>query len=126
MNVDNIRKTIESLKASTTYDQTDFTNPCGTPACIAGHAAVNAGYTLRTNSYTVTNENGCIEWIDNIASKWFGLKDNSDESYQMFRCDPLGKDEEQRALFTTKEHAIAMLENFIKTGEINWNAINER
>ena len=114
MHVDNIRKTIESLKASTTYDQQIYQKPCGTPGCIAGHAVIDAGFFLCPEDEDCFNEEGSSYEIEYTASKWFGLEE--DEAYKLFSMHPMIK----YGKMATKEDAIAVLENLIETGKVDW------
>ena len=124
MNIDNIRKTIESLKASTTYDQADYNHPCGTPACIAGHAVVDAGYIFSSKTGIVINKNGDKVLLDKVALDWFGFSDPY--LFDITRPGPLGKDSQGEYIHVPKEYAIAMLEKLIRTGVVDWNAINKK
>lgn len=45
MNKENLRKLIETIRESETFDMKEFTK-CGTPACIAGHATMLLGKNL--------------------------------------------------------------------------------
>ena len=124
MNIDNIRTTIESLKASTTYDQRAYINPsyiCGTPGCIAGHAAIDAGYTFKPGRYCCYH-NGNARPVAAVAAEWFGIIPDSTETNLMFCGTPF----EYGIGSIPKEFAIAMLENFIETGKVNWNIYLEK
>ena len=118
MNIDNIRKTIESLRASTTYDQTEYNDDCGTPACIAGHAVIDAGLILKTNLGYCYDVEGVVYDIEEAAATWLGLKDEC--VVDLFYMYPLG------GKTVTKEDAIKVLENLIETGEVDWSICNER
>ena len=124
MNIDNIRKTIESLKASTTYDQTDYNHICGTPACIAGHAIVDAGYIFSSPSGIIINQNGDKAQLNKVISEWFGLSDAY--LFDITRAAPLGRDNQGEYIHVPKEYAIAMLEKLIRTGVVDWDAINKK
>ena len=112
MKVDNIRKTIESLKASNTYDQDKYYHNCGTPACIAGHAAIDSNSSFK---YLVTGDVNTDELVD-TACEWFGIKPLSYEESELFGRVYLPDDSSP-----TKEDAVTMLENWIETGKIDWD-----
>ena len=118
MNVDNIRTTIESLRASTTYDQTEYNDDCGTPACIAGHAVIDAGLILKTNLGYCYDVEGVVYDIEEAAATWLGF--GGQRVADLFSIYPLGEKT------VTKEDAIAVLENLIETGEVDWSICNER
>ena len=101
MNVDNIRTTIESIRRSETFDQNTFDHDCGSPGCVVGHALIDAGFDL--NDVAMRNE----------ASQWFGI--DPDLVIELFNGY---RDEEEMPI--TKEDAIAVLENLIETGEVDW------
>lgn len=44
MNIQEIDKTIERIRASETFDMSNYEHECGAPACIAGHAIVGAAH----------------------------------------------------------------------------------
>ena len=112
MNIDNIRKTIESLKASKTFDQAHFLHSCGTPACIAGHAAADAGISYKR--VPSSNYFNVAATIKTAAAHWFGIYPDSKEADKLFfTISP-------NNIATTKEEAIAVLENFIETGRVEW------
>ena len=114
MNIDNIRKTIESLKASKTFNQAHFLHSCGTPSCIAGHAAADAGISYKRVPGSNFN---VAETIKTAAAVWFGIYPDSEEANKLFfTIDP-------NDIVTTKEEAIAVLENFIETGRVEWERV---
>ena len=111
MNVDNIRTTIESIRRSETFDQNTFDHDCGTPGCIVGHALVDAGFDL--NDAAVGR--GIMR---NETSQWFGI--DPDLVIELFNGY---RDEEEMPI--TKEDAIAVLENLIETGKVDWRVAHE-
>lgn len=122
MNVENFRLLIDTLKVSDAYDQSMFSHDCGTPACIAGHAAALAGFDMYhedENHFVDINDGECyldgVRYdVEEVAAEWLEI-DHPDDIQGMFysRCYPT----------TTKEEAIAMLEKYIETEEVDWGAI---
>lgn len=121
MNVENFRLLIDTISESDTYNQRIFSHTCEAPACIAGHAAVLAGYNL-------ANESGYWEYghcyldeesyyIPKVAAEWLEINNPANAHWMFFSwCH----DE------TTKEAAIAMLENYVETEEVDWLAIERK
>ena len=113
MNRENIKKLIGALEESKTYDQARWCHTCGSPACIAGHAAALAGATDMGNGRCAVD--GRTVFIDDTAIGWTGL-DNR-QSADLFSPIPFGNLSE-----ATKADAIATLEHLLETGEVDWEA----
>ena len=105
MNRDNIYKLIDELAASENYHQNKHTHDCGSPACIAGHAAHLSG--IEGLDWLSGSE------IETAARHWMGIDNYTGE--KMFDGMPLGY-----AAEVTKRDAIGMLVNFALTGDVKW------
>ena len=109
MNVERLRKLRDVIAESKTYDQSDYFHGCGTPACLAGHAAVLAHGTKRYLS-KCGRVMATLAHYD--AKAWLDL--TSDQSMAMFSATPMDD------LLTEKDDALAMLDRAIETGEVRW------
>ena len=128
MNIENINKLIDHLESipEVEYNQKWYTHGCGTPACIAGHAAyLSTNKTFRRmNKFLVGTEIRTMNKflagteIGVLAKKWLDIP--LYKSNGMFEAFPIGTDEE-----ITKQDAINMLKNLIETGEVVWRKENE-
>jgi len=120
MNVEELERVSDAIAKSRSFDQSNWRFPCGTPACIAGHAAHLHGW-----RYTV-NENGIMSesMIDGsgpntrkhvhfVAQDILGLTD--EEADAMFDGQPFGDDVE-----ATRMDALRMLDHAISHGEVKW------
>ena len=129
MNINKIKKLIDYLKASKMFDQTKYFHPCGTPACIAGHACIMEGY-IRDNGSAFTRFSMVLKKgeytsmsAEMAATKILEL--TYQQSQAAFSEAPYGyfedlDDENWKIKPTTVDDAIAMLENLIETGEVEW------
>ena len=120
MNTENILKLAETIEKSETYDQTRFAHICGTPACIAGHAALLAepdgqmvAATERCGPHFKFSD-GNIGYISQIAQTWLGLGDWSAD--ELFQGWPFGEDKE-----VTAAQAAQVLRHLAETGEVDWD-----
>ena len=102
MNIENMRKLRDVIAESKTYDQRRFFHPCGTPACLAGHACMLAGEKAQWS----------VDRTVIIAEDWLGL--SVTEAADAFYAGPMGDDA------PTKEDALAMLDRAIETGKVRW------
>ena len=121
MNRENIKKLIDVLEESKTYDQGRWSHNiegphCGSPACIAGHAAQLAGATDMGGGRCAVD--GKFAFIDDTAIGWMGI--NSRQSAALVRPLPYGNRRE-----ATKADAIATLKHLLETGEVDWKAANK-
>ena len=155
MNVENVTYLIDHLKSidDSEYDQRRVTHECGTPACIAGHAAYLSGvkFINKNEIYIPEKFREKVKIIScgddlflgkNIyislsicASIW--LEISNDEFHLMFDGDPFESlpyseddPEDMGDCFyqfdtPSKENAINMLKNFLETEEVIWRRENE-
>ena len=114
MNREAIKELIEILKKTNTFDQTRFFNsgnPCGTPACIAGHALAMRGFI-----YYMTSPGMCVHpsapdsrfFINEQAAEILGL--DSWDAEELFSPWP----------DVSKYDAVATLERLLDTGRVEW------
>ena len=94
------------------FDMKFYANSCGTPGCIAGHAAHLAGVDLDTCSGATVHNN---------ARAWLGLSE--EQAGALFK--PIGVEanycaREEHYNFVTKRHALAVLRHFAATGKVDW------
>lgn len=117
VNVANIDKVIRAIKDEyNSFNMSTFflgdddpTNFCGTPMCIAGHAA-----SIRYNeegSEKSLYRIFCSSGFDDYVSDWLGV--NSMQGIEMYFNCPM----ERRG---DRDYAIAMLEHLKETGEVVW------
>ena len=123
MNIDNIKSTIEFLKTTSSYyDHTEYSYPDDTPSNLAGYAAVDAGYRLDHHSDMCSDSEGNEYDIEKVAIAWFDLEGGpSGLGFELF-CGI----EEKFDSFITREDSIAVLENLIKTGEVDWKFVEDK
>ena len=82
---DNMRATATHIEDQPDkYNQRQF---CGTAFCIAGHAALAAGWEMddRTGRDLKMSKDGVRQGVEQIASAFLGL--NMDQSYELFDED---------------------------------------
>ena len=110
MDKENIRALIDTLKVSETYDQSRYTHfhNCETPACIAGHAVALSGELVDALDYGTMEE---------TAASFMGI--SFSDASGMFEAAPLSNSE------PTREDAVAMLEHFLETGEVDWERLSQ-
>ena len=107
-NVLKLAEYIEGLEPGE-YDQRYVDHPrgpnCGTPACIAGHAAYLAGRWE------------CSDGIITAAREWLGLQrpDAESASVLLFDSHPFHPDETP-----TPQDAAVTLRHLAETGEVAW------
>lgn len=114
MNIDNINKVIQAIRVSETFDMGRFWMPrswlpsetpeCGTPSCIAGHAAFLAGHRE-------------ISRTELTAKEFLGLevREMNRLFYATYRDERYDLDK------ITAEQAIRTLEILRDTGEVRWD-----
>ena len=111
MNKENMKRLVESIRSSTTFTMREFMigeHPCGSPACIAGHASSLMEGHLLFNSLEDIRE------FLGLSREEMGKIYLPSFSYADFRSRIWNKG------FISKAHAINMLEKFIETGEVDW------
>ena len=118
MNREAVEKTIEALRASGSYDQGAFWNPCGTPACVAGHCLAAHGVKYHEN-YRLLE----------LADQWrgSGFMHRTAKAAAFLMDLPFGP---ANVLFEacppelagrpTAADAIATLEGMLKNGRVEW------
>lgn len=122
VNVENINKVIQQLRnekaffdmknwdnfehnSTTVYPE----NICGTPSCIGGWAEAIVRYENKVDDHA---------WLSSTKiGEWLGIED-----YQIAPLFfPEGEAADVWGVYeATKEDAIAVLENLIETGEVDW------
>ena len=119
MNKNNVLKLAKVVEKSTTYDQRLYAHVCGTPACIAGHAALLAepdgqlvAPTERCGAHFKFSD-GEIGYISETAQTWLGLEEWP--AAELFDPHPLGEDED-----ATSAQAGQVLRHLAETGEVDW------
>ena len=103
MNTENLKLLRAAIAESETYSQEDFFHPCGTPACLAGHAAMLADVMCPPAAAAAVRR----------AEAWLDL--TVEEGDAMFDPHPLG------CYVTPKEDALAMLDRAIETDKVLWS-----
>ena len=120
MNIDNIKKTIEALRRSNSYNQKIYAHStgdlCGTPACIAGHAImVCTDYIINGSGvYEQVGNGGLGVYIGNakqVLKHLFGI--SATQVSNIVNPTPLMQE-------VTKEDAVKMLQRLIITGQVIW------
>ena len=97
------------------YGQTVMFNGCGTPACIAGHAAIRRLNDMGTKvdrMYEYVDDTG-EEQVLSDAQAYLGLTDG--EAEDMFQAWPYGHGE-----WATAEDAVAMLKAYAEGKGVEW------
>ena len=119
MNVERMKRLRDAIAESESYYQESYfhydsrgPHPCGSPACLAGHAVLLAiEADTRPEGYYA--DMGLLGGVEDDASFWLDL--DPCESARMFESCPLwGKSG------ATKEEALDMLDRAIETGVIEW------
>ena len=111
MNKKRILELAEYIENSGTYDQAFYFHSCGTPGCIAGHAAA---------LFKPENNSPYYIHYSEIGKKILGL--NLVDSVELFDPEPY-KDELDEFNFyrePTAKDAAAVLRNLADTGIVNW------
>jgi hypothetical protein len=111
MNVENILATADAIEnglPDVIFDIYTYgtVTDCGTAACIAGHAAILAGYEA--------NVNAGVDIVD-VAQKWLGLEYG--EAISLFEPYTIRWDR------ITPKIAAEHLRNIALTGKVNWNSV---
>ena len=113
MNVENINKLIDHMESipEIKYDQGVYTRECSSPMCVMGHADL-----------LIKKENPTIYYGEReVDTKdWLGISNGL--FTQIINGNPFYPDE---YVNPTKQEAINMLKNLIKTGEVVWRKENE-
>ena len=146
MNVARLVELADAIEQSGSYDQGEWMNSCGSPACVAGHAVflwpeeANLHYygTDYKSLHPITFEelvrrvhNGDSEII-NYVGGWHGsaaqILDIEDQSYELFTGFPealYGYEEDGEVITITADHAAYTIRLLIETGEVDWRAYLE-
>ena len=114
MNQENILKLAEYMEGlePSQYNQRLVVN-CGTPSCIAGHAAYLAGYLKEYDRFEHDHPKWSLFYLG-LARHWLGL--NFSDSQHLFSAYPL-EDEEWTP---TLQDAAWTLRHLAETGEVVW------
>ena len=134
LNRENIRKLATVVENSETYDQrfikwgdislearahllgeavAGSAHPCGTPACIAGHAiAMQADDDMQDDLDKLV-----VSWLD-LAADWFGFR-HKGYAMNLFDAYPLVIDGIEYS--PTPEIAAETLRHLADTGEVDWH-----
>ena len=89
------------------YDQGMLWQPCGSPSCIAGHAAFLCGFSGRTDA---TGETATCHFVE----KWLGL--GTPEACALFDPSPGDPDDWS----PTPQDAALTLRHLAETGSVVW------
>ena len=115
MNVERVKQLAEHMRGlpPERYNQRCFVHSCGTPACIAGHAAHLAGeFPGRKTPPDVFDLR-----VYNAASRWLGL--GFKHTDDLFRAYPFDRYE------PTNIEAANVLDILAETGKVDWAAARE-
>ena len=113
LNIENIKKTIEALKTTESYDQTLWYHICGTPGCITGHAIFSCtDYGILNCQAVIDSHANFVNCIDDILTDIFNVS--------KYQCDLITDQNPLKGPTATAEDAIRMLEGLIETGTVNW------
>ena len=132
--IEAVRASIDLLRDL--YGQENFTNPCGTPACVAGHAAACAGEEALLTQYAEAWATAAAAGSDyehhptylrcdrlgtalrEAAAAWLGLTEQ--QAGQMFvalpRCATCDGD-----VHASAGDALRMLEQYASNGPVEWH-----
>lgn len=133
MNVENILQLADHLETLAPsdgrvgYDQTRYVHPCGTPACIAGHACALA---FGVGPYDVDGR--LIEDVlgteeeSEVAARWLGIDEGTAKRlfaprpFRIWGCagEP-AKDPEPW-------QAARVLRTLVRTRDVRWDTVQER
>ena len=91
-------------------------NFCNTAACIGGHALADM-YAEGYHIPTVAGPSNRVDVMD-VAQEWLGLTRGDANALFTPEMDEDGIDIDT----ITQEHAVRCLDNFIKTGVVDWVA----
>ena len=125
MNTENLITLRNHLQTSTTYDQREWFHDCGTPACVAGHAAALALGANNFYDWSAKEEDHLtlVQRIQIEAEDWLELEER--EADVMFDSHPYYKfplvTGEPIPRKATKEDAIRMLNWAIDNDEVKWD-----
>ena len=115
MNVENIKRLIKHLqKEEVDYNQRFLRYDCGSPACIAGHAAYLCNLEKTKRDKSVVR----FEYLNQTkialeAEEFLELEQDAMLADELFRPFPFGR-------APSKRDAIKVLEHLIETGEVDW------
>ena len=115
MNKQKLQSFIDYMKTvpESEYDQTQWFHHCGTPACIAGHAAVFFGW--GHEGYSKVKKNEQMLLVSEAADKELGLSSN--QSAWLFVGYPTDDDP------VLVSQAVRVLQHLRDTGEVDWGII---
>ena len=118
----NIEELINYLKEleDEKYNQEFAVHLCGTPSCLAGHACALSLHNKDAADFNfrlVPTKLLANYWVTETAQKWLGL--DNQQAKILFAADPLQEQE------VTKEDAIRVLKNLIKTNKVQWRSNGE-
>ena len=126
MNTGNLRRTARAIEDHPDwYDQGEWLNDCGTPACVAGHAVYVAGGEFRPegpegpeepNGLICRAADGRVLPIRDYAAEILGL--NPRQAGVMFAAVP--QDTWGQKFTPTAAEAVAMLTEAADTGRVVW------
>lgn len=92
---------------------------CGSPACVAGHAAWLAGkWEIEEGSDWMYEEMNWQDSLLEVAEHWLGIE--SATAYELFMALPLGPLLPQ----PTPQDAAATLRHLAATGVVRWHKVN--
>ena len=106
MHTANLRKLIQTIEQSESFDMQYYFHSCGTPACIAGHAAMHARLIAKPRWFSATED----------ACAWLDLTDDVADDLFLPLLHELGL----KFSDITKEQAVACLKHLELTGNVVW------
>lgn len=113
MNKDRILELADHIEKSETYDQRTWFHTCGTPACIAGHAAM----LFAADKLLQMGHMKCPDIAQNeLGLSWI-------KSQRLFDGSPLGFTEDEGFIKVSSAHAVKVLRHLAETGEVDWSII---
>ena len=124
MNIEALKKARDCLAESKTYDQSNWTHPCGSPACVAGHIVAANGHEItkipwgRVDVRCYVIMGGDARPIDVAAAVIAGLEIG--QAGQMFSGNPYVTSCAEVQTPVTKEEALSMLDHAIEHDEVKW------
>ena len=133
LNKERLEALADAIEVSETYNQRNWHNRCGTPACIAGHAVFmwpeNVVLTIGKDRFTeprydiafadITPEQYRDLWIDgwdDAAIAILGLEE--EDADILFDGSPMAED-------VTNAHAAYTIRDFLDSGIVDWDAYFE-
>ena len=117
MKRENILELARIVERSKVFSQHYWTHECGTPACIAGHAAWaslrDKGKQGERPERSSISRNGIRE----RACRWLGFENDDHRTCLLFTARPFDD-----GIMPTRRVAAQVLRNLAETGKVDWDA----